>query len=72
MHAPNEIESPRKLTRDEIVAEIHRGAKARRGMTATALIRAYKAGKLDDPGEVSDLLALAGLLAKRDPLFVAP
>jgi hypothetical protein len=39
-------------------------------MSAAQLIRAYKTGKLDDPGEVADILGLASLLRKGDPLFV--
>jgi hypothetical protein len=33
------------------------------------MLRAYRAGRLDDPGRVADLLVLADLLPDDDPLF---
>ncbi|MBI4582730.1 MAG: hypothetical protein HY717_01660 [Planctomycetes bacterium] len=62
----------KRLSRTEIIRMIERGAKARRRMTAKQLITNYRKGKLEDPGEVADLLGLAGLLSKSDSLFVAP
>ena len=59
------------LTRDEIVARIERGAKHRLGLSAEALVCAYRDGRLADAGRVADLLALASLLPKDDPLFVS-
>jgi hypothetical protein len=38
-------------------------------MSARELLRKYRAGTLDEPGEVADLLALANLLAEDDPLL---
>ena len=64
--------SQHRLSRRQIVHRINQGARARRGMSAEELVAAYRRGKLADPGEVSDLLMLAGLLAKKDKLFVAP
>jgi hypothetical protein len=58
------------LTRAQIVAALEEESQSRRGMSAAQLIRAYKTGKLDDPGEVADILGLASLLRKGDPLFV--
>ena len=57
------------LSRDEIVAQLEEGAKARRGMSARELVLAYRKRRLEDPGEVADLLALASLLPDEDPLF---
>lgn len=62
-------EVPMVLSRAEIVRQLEEGARRRRRMTAARLIRAYKAGRLEDPGEVLDLLALASLLEKSDPLY---
>ncbi len=62
----------RRLSRKEIVTDLEREARRRRGMSAKELVGAYRAGTLYDPGEVADLLGLAGLLRESDPLFVAP
>jgi hypothetical protein len=59
----------REWTRDEIVEVLAKEAWARRKMSAADLIRAYREGTLDEPGEVSDLLALVFLLPDDDPLF---
>ena len=58
-----------EMTRDEIVARIEEGAKRRRGISASELVRSYRLGNLKDPGEVADLLALSALLSEDDPLF---
>lgn len=57
-----------ELTRGDIIDRIEQGARRRLGMSARELIRAYQAGRLDDPGRVGDLLALAALLPDDDPL----
>ena len=58
-----------ELTRDEIVAEMERVALSRRGVSAAELIAWYRAGILDDPGQVGDVLVLAGLLDPSDAYF---
>lgn len=58
-----------ELTRDEILARIDRGAQRRLGMSGAALLRAWREGRLADPGEVADLLALAALLSPDDPVL---
>ncbi|MBI3001316.1 MAG: hypothetical protein HYY46_23125 [Deltaproteobacteria bacterium] len=58
-----------ELTRDEIIKRIERGAQRRLQTSAKDLVRQYRAGKLEDPGSVADLLALANLLPDNDPLF---
>ena len=60
-----------ELTREEIVARIERGARQRFRMSAEVLILAYREGRLRDCGKVADLLSLAHLLEKDDPLFAA-
>lgn len=62
-----------ELTRDRLVARIERGAK-QRGLPygVEDLVRAYREGRLEDPGAVADLMALAALLPDDDPLFVRP
>jgi len=47
------------------------GARSRRGVSARDLLQQYRAGSLEDPCEVIDLLALADLLREDDPLFAA-
>jgi len=59
-----------QLTRDEIAQRIEQEAQRRLHMTAQDLVRAYREGRLADPGAVSDLLILASLLRDDDPLFV--
>src|SRR5687767_10133704 len=58
-----------ELTRDEIVERIEKGAQRRACSSAYELLRQYRAGKLQDPGSVADLLALSNLLPDDDPVF---
>ncbi len=58
-----------ELSREEVVARLEQESNRRRGMPARDLLRAYREGRLEEPGEVADLLALAGLLPEDDPLF---
>ena len=59
-----------ELTRDEIIRRLEVGARRRRGMSARDLVRTFRSGKLEEPCEVADLLALADLLRDDDPLLV--
>jgi hypothetical protein len=59
-----------ELSREEIVGIIDRDARERRGISGRALVRTYRAGRLEDPGEVADLLVLADLLPDDDPFVV--
>ncbi len=58
------------LTREAIVEALDRESRRRRGMTALKLVRAYRQGMLEDPGEVADILGLASLLPRGDKFFV--
>lgn len=60
-----------QMSRDEIVEAIEKGALDRRGVSATDLLRAYRSGELQEPGEVADLLALGDLLSDDDPVLTA-
>jgi hypothetical protein len=60
-----------ELSRKEIVELLDREARRRLGVSGEVLIQRYNSGTLKDCGLVSDLLALASLLTKDDPLFVA-
>ena len=57
-------------TRDDILKRLDDGAWRRLHLSAEEMLRAYRAGRLDDPGRVADLLVLADLLPNDDPLFV--
>ncbi len=58
-----------ELSREQILQRIEDGARRRRNLSAAELLRAYRAGRLDDPGGVADLLILADLLSDDDPVF---
>ena len=60
-HTENEI----IMTRDEVMREIEHRV-ARRGVTAAQVLRDHAAGRLDNPGDVADVLILADLLTERD------
>lgn len=60
-----------ELDRAQIVGLLDREARRRLGVSGEVLIQQYNNGTLKDCGLVSDLLALASLLTKDDPLFVA-
>ena len=59
----------RELSRKEIVNSLEAGARRRLGMTAQAMLCAYREGRLEDPGVVADLLVLADLLGPDDPVL---
>jgi hypothetical protein len=61
-----------ELSRARIAGLIERGARERRGVSARALVRSYKRGRLKEPGEVADLLVLADLLPDDDPIVAPP
>jgi hypothetical protein len=61
-----------ELTRDEIIAEMERVAQQRLNVSAAEVVRAYRSGKLDDAGEVADVIVLSTLLAADDPFFAQP
>jgi len=60
---------PLDLSQSQIHALLEQAARERFGLTAFDLMKKYRQGELDDPGAVADLLPLACLLAKDDPLF---
>ena len=60
-----------ELTREQILARLEAGAQRRRRLSARELLLRYRAGKLEEPCEVADLLALADLLPHSDPIFAA-
>jgi imidazolonepropionase-like amidohydrolase len=57
----------RELSREEILTILEAGARRRLGVTAQAMLCAYRHGQLDDPGAVADLLVLADLLPPDEP-----
>ena len=65
------LETPLRLSRDQIVAQLEDGARQRVHMSAADLVRRYRAGGLPDAGRVADLLMLGHLLDEQDPLFVS-
>ena len=58
-----------ELTRGEILERVEVGARRRRGLSASEMLQRYRAGTLDEPCDVADLLALADLLPENDPVF---
>jgi hypothetical protein len=61
-----------ELSRDRIAGLIERGAQERRGVSARRLVRSYRRGRLQEPGEVADLLVLADLLPDDDAIVAPP
>ena len=57
------------MTRDEMIAEIDRGARRTLGLSAQALALAYRDRTLEAPGRVAELIAILNLLPDDDPLF---
>ena len=60
-----------ELSRDEIIAEMERVARHRRQTSAAEIVRAYRAGTLEAPGELADLLVLGDLLDADDAYSTA-
>ena len=58
-----------EMTREEMIAEIDRGARKALGLSAAELARAYRERTLDSPGRVAELIAILNLLPDDDPLF---
>lgn len=59
------------LNREQIVELLEQQAQQRLGRSARELLRDYRGGRLENPGDVADLLILADLLPDSDPLFDA-
>ena len=59
-----------ELSREQIVERLDFGASRVLNVSAAEMVRAYRAGELQDPGEVVEFLILASLLRTDDPLFV--
>lgn len=57
-----------ELSRDDIVHQIDAAAHDRRGMSGSELLTAFAEGRLDDPGDVADILVIADLLPDDDPI----
>ena len=55
------------MTRDDLVAEIQAVTMRRTGRTALDVLADYRAGQLKDPGQIGDVLIVAGLLDSADP-----
>lgn len=58
------------MSHDEIINEIEAVTQARLGMSSVDAIKAYRNGKLDDPGKIGDAIILADLLDDDDPVTV--
>jgi hypothetical protein len=57
------------LSRRQIVEMLDAAAKKRTGLSARVMLRRYRQGRLPDPSSVTDLVALANLLRKNDPIL---
>jgi hypothetical protein len=60
-----------ELSREQIVAEMERVARRRRHTSAAEVVRQYRAGTLEAPGELADLLVLGDLLDSDDEYSTA-
>lgn len=60
-----------QLNREQIVELLEQQARQRLGRSAREILRDYRAGRLENPGDVADLLILGDLLPDSDPLFDA-
>jgi len=60
-----------ELSREEIVAEMERIAQRRRHTSAADVVSQFRAGVLDAPGELADLLVLGDLLDPEDEFSTA-
>lgn len=58
-----------ELGRCEIIKEMDRITHARLALSASEVVRRYRAGELEDPGQVGDVLVLSDLLSPDDPFF---
>lgn len=58
-----------KLSRNQIIGLIDHDAKKRLGIGAGELLHEYRTGQLQNPGAVADLLVIADLLKRNDPIF---
>jgi len=58
-----------KMSRHQIVESLEKGARQRTGLSARVMLRRYRHGRLADPSRVTDLIALANLLRKNDPIL---
>ena len=61
-----------ELTQDEIVKRIESEARNRLGMSARDMVRMFLNGRLEDPGDIIDLIGLASMLDTDHPLYVEP
>lgn len=59
------------LTREQIISMMEQIARTRRGVSAKELLDLYRAGKLEDAGEVADFIALSDLLPEDDEIKAA-
>ena len=61
-----------ELTQDEIVERLELQAPARLGMSAQAMVDLYRAGLIEEPGAVIDLLSFCSMLDLDHPLYLEP
>jgi len=61
-----------EVSRDEVIRVIDEMARQRRGVSAAELLCAYRSGKLQQTGDVADLLVYSDLLSPEDPIFFEP
>jgi hypothetical protein len=69
LHRRPETVAVQEVSREEIIRTIDELARKRRGMSAHQLLCAYRAGRLEISGDVTDLLVYSDLLSPNDPIF---
>ena len=60
-----------ELTREQIIQILEEKARERLGISAHELLIRYRQGKIENPGELADILMTADLLPEDDEIFKA-
>ena len=58
-----------EVSREDVLRLIDEQAQLRRGISGAELLCAYRAGRLDNPGELADILVYSDLLSPADTVF---
>jgi hypothetical protein len=62
----------RKVPRARVLSYLDSESRRRLGISAHAMLRQYRHGRLKDIGRVADLIVWSDALPQNDPIFGAP